>query len=180
MMHNLRLEIDTLKDELTLTMQQVEQYKAISQANEERLMEVASTYDIYKLEMEKKLNELIELDSSYKLKITDTENKLNQCISDLEEALRKAEFGDSERSYMQQEIVLLKEKEAQALENISKIKEDMQNEFQMSQEAQEKYEREVISHGMALATVNELKAAQKDLESRAAAAERKGNSIVLS
>jgi hypothetical protein len=166
--------LDTLKAELTLSAQQVEQYKSISQANEERLMEVASTYDIYKLEMEKKLNELTEQDSISKLKTTDIEEKWNQCIGDLDGALKKAEVSDSERSSMQQEILLLKEKEVQALANISKIKEAMHNEIQMALEAQEKYEREVISHGIALATVNELKASQKTLESRAAAAERKG------
>jgi nucleoprotein TPR len=130
-------------------------------------MEMNSTYDMYKVEMETKIDEFkSKLDESEKkcAELDESLSKSQKEVETLQSSL--ASFAAEREKEMQATLEQLrvgKQSESEALQNCSQLKVDVKQHAQLAQAAQEKYEREVVSHSASLQRVNALKAAQAEL-----------------
>ena len=117
---NSRIEMDAAKTQLKAQTEQVKQYKAISQASEERLMEVTATTDIYNSEMDQKIKQLTQKVEDYEKECDLLRNQLNQAINDLSDSQAaldsKANELQSFRETSNQRINSLIDNERQALD----------------------------------------------------------------
>ncbi|KAI8905089.1 hypothetical protein EDD86DRAFT_258023 [Gorgonomyces haynaldii] len=156
-----RIDLESTKQELQVQVEQVEQFKSISQASEERLIELNATYDLYKQEIEKEKQALEQ-------KIANLEQESTQLKKDLQEALNEV-FKTQEKldsiagEHAKQVSGLLAEKEQLkaghdlAVKAKMDMKADMERQERLMKDAQESYEREVVAHSNALQAVNTLK-----------------------
>lgn len=142
-------------------------------------MEMNSTYDIYKLENHRRISELTTQIDEYAKKCEILEENIKKSEIDLSEAREQIDSIKSEKSSLEREITALRENEAQLNSHITLAKQDAQNKAQLVEEANEKYQREVMAHSEALKIVNELKSAEKELKIKADSAEKKGFFILM-
>ncbi|KAJ3322833.1 hypothetical protein HDV06_002694 [Boothiomyces sp. JEL0866] len=162
-----RIEVEKLKAELVLVSEQAETFKQISQASEERLDEMNSTFDIYKAEMEEKINELsnktIRLEQE-RDDLVEQLKKLGETLTSTQEAmdLEQTEHKNTLAMYDKQ-IFLLKEREKTSIINVNEMKADVERQANIAKDAQENYEREIVAHSATIQSLSQMKQANLTL-----------------
>lgn len=165
----LRLELEVAKSELQLAKEQVETFTSISQASEERLAEMNSTYDTYKQDMETKFQEAQNKLEKAEADRASLQEKLSEVSAALTETQEKMdsqieEFNSAKKLYETQ-MESLKQNEEQALRSVAGIKADLSRQAKAIKDAQDNYEREVMAHSASLQQLNTLKQGNAALKS---------------
>ena len=89
-----RASLVAAKEDLNLERERMETFKSISQASEERLIELNSTYDLYKAETDATISELNQKLEAAELEVEDLKSRLNRAVAEVTEGQEKL---DSER-----------------------------------------------------------------------------------
>lgn len=161
-----RIELDAAVSSLALQKDEVEQYKSISQASEERLMEVNSTYDIYKAEVEKQVSNLMAEIATKTEEIAELKESVASAIAEVTDTQQrldavKVEAAANARS-LESQISSLQESEARAFEEKAISLQDVELHANIANEAQANYQREVVAHSSALQQLTNMKAANAE------------------
>jgi nucleoprotein TPR len=177
-----KVDLEKAQQQLQLFQEQVEQYKSISQSSEERLLELNATYDIYKIEMDKKLiglNKQIELLESQCASLNNDLAVSMKDISVTSEALEatRAEL-ESEKRNSANHRKMVDDTEANANRLLESLKNDLELHANISRKAQESYEREVMAHSGALQQISKLKQTMSQLKIEKDEAELKSHSSI--
>jgi nucleoprotein TPR len=152
-----RLELVSVKDDLIQALQDVDQYKAISTANEEALAELSKAYDTFKETKEKEISDvLFELEKNKtiikslneNISVLNQENQNNLLLID---NLKVEMNGYASRMKSQEEI------EAEYNARELQLQQSVRDQALLTQEAQANYERELMMHANDLKTFNEMK-----------------------
>ncbi|KAJ3194001.1 hypothetical protein HK101_003674 [Irineochytrium annulatum] len=134
----LKAELAQTRESLRLEKDRVEQYKAISAASEEKLVESLASYDEYKQEMESKKAELEALLDAAERKRGDLEERLSRTAADITELQDKADKDRSEFEFEKgrfvDEIAMLRKSEETTYER-------------RLQEARADYDRVIVAEG---------------------------------
>jgi nucleoprotein TPR len=157
----LRIDLGRANAELRLAKEEVETFKAISQASEDRLEEMNNTFDIYKSETEKSCQEMqlkvdkLELENvGLKEKLVEVGKSLTETQENMD---NQVEAFNSANVLYERQIETLKENESQALLSVAQIRKDLEQNLKRVQESQDNYEREVMAHSNTLNTLSSLK-----------------------
>ncbi|KAJ3313257.1 hypothetical protein HDV04_002241 [Boothiomyces sp. JEL0838] len=162
-----RIEVEKLKAELVLVTEQAETFKQISQASEERLDEMNTTFDVYKFEMEEKIAELTNKTTRLEQERTDLVEqlkKLGETLTSTQEAmdLEQSEHKNTLAVYDKQ-ILSLKEREKSAIINVNEMKADVERQAKIAKDAQDNYEREIVAHSATIQSLSQMKQANLTL-----------------
>ena len=166
-LRQVQIELASAKAELVVAKDQSDAFKVISQASEDRLVEMNSTYEVYKLEMEQKITDLnstienLEADKAdMQLKLT----KLGESLRETQETMdSQLEEFNSAKSLYERQIVTLKENEEAANKSVGAMKLDLSRQAKEAQACQAKYEQEVVNHSLSLQQVSSMKTANESV-----------------
>jgi nucleoprotein TPR len=158
---SMKIELNAAKSELKLAQQQVETFKEISQASEDRLAEMNSTFDIYKTETDKLTMDLqakVQNLEADRLGLVEKLAQVSRTLTETQEKMdAQVEAFNASNNIYETQIRSLKANEERALKSVAGIKSDLDRQCKSIQEVQENYEREVMAHSTSLNTLNELK-----------------------
>ncbi|OKL61291.1 hypothetical protein UA08_03762 [Talaromyces atroroseus] len=149
----LKRDLDLARTDLQHAKEQVEDYKAISQATEERLQSVTETQEQYREETERlvqeKENTIQELEKrvdEISSELSATNNELSKLRDEQGEVARRLE--EQKASY-ESEITRLKDEAERQLENARTYEQSVQAQAEIAQQAQQNYESELVKHAEA-------------------------------
>lgn len=169
---DLKRDLDMANTHLENAKAQVEQYRELSQANEEALEDLRGSQDQYRQEMEalieekeaniKELGQSVE-DMSSELSRSNTE--LSSLRDSQGEVARKYE---DEKAILDEEIKRLKDESARHMEATRYHQQDLRAQAEIASKAQQDYEQELVKHADAAKLVQQLRAEHNILKSEAA------------
>lgn len=169
---DLKRDLDMANTHLENAKAQVEQYRELSQANEEALEDLRGSQDQYRQEMEalieekeakiKELGQSVE-DMSSELSRSNTE--LSSLRDSQGEVARKYE---DEKAILDEEIKRLKDESARHMEATRYHQQDLRAQAEIASKAQQDYEQELVKHADAAKLVQQLRAEHNTLKSEAA------------
>ncbi|KAJ2980856.1 hypothetical protein NQ176_g2381 [Zarea fungicola] len=169
---DLRRDIALAHTQLENAKVQVEQYRELSQANEDALEDLRLSQDQYRIEMEslieekeakvKELGQRVE-DMSAELSRSNTE--LSSLRDSQGEVARKY---DDEKAILEEEISRLKEDSARHLEAARFHQQDLRAQADIATRAQQDYEQELVKHADAAKLVQQLRSEFHELKSESA------------
>ncbi|CAE6455240.1 unnamed protein product [Rhizoctonia solani] len=155
--------------DLASAREHVEQFKAISEASEQALREHMETWDSFKEEHEaliaRKDADIAGLEERLRSLLDDftkTSTERNQLQRDLD--VQRASF-EAEKRELEGAIADLSKVDGSAQAAHQSAQEDLRAQAALVQQANEKYERELLGHAEALKQINQLKSTITDLQS---------------
>ncbi|KAJ3275866.1 hypothetical protein HDV01_006732 [Terramyces sp. JEL0728] len=156
-----RIEVEKLKAELVLVTEQAETFKQISQASEERLDEMNSTFDVYKAEMEQNICDMTSTTKHLEQERDDLIEKLKKLGETLTSTQEAMDLEQTERkntlALYEKQIASLKEREKMAIINVNDMKADVERQVKFAKDAQENYEREIVAHSGTIQSLSQMK-----------------------
>lgn len=179
----LKRDLDLARSELENVKGQVEQYKAISQASEEELLNLNETQDLYRQETDKLTEEKDSNIKELEQHMEDTSLELASTKSELS-SLRNVQAEDGRRleeykKKFEAELAQIKDQDDRHAAAAQYYQEDLKVQADIAQQAQQNYENELVKHADAAKTLqkvrsdyNELKIEMKALESDAESARK--------
>ena len=178
----LKRDLDLTKSELERTNEQIEVYKGISQASEERLQELAETNDQYREETEASIAEKDATTRNLEQRVRDIASELENTNSELSRLRNEQSNVDrkleEQKATFETDIARLREQEERSSEEAKFNLEASKAQAQIAQEAQQNYETELVKHAeaaKALHTVrtdaNQLRLDMVDLKTQAEGAQ---------
>ncbi|KAG9102295.1 hypothetical protein FRC06_002140 [Ceratobasidium sp. 370] len=166
---DVRASLKIAEMDLASAREHVEQFKAISEASEQALREHMETWDAYKEEQEAliarkdaDINGLEEHLRGLLDNFTKTSSERNQLQRDLEAQRVSAE---SEKKELEAAIADLSKVDNNVQAAHQSAQEDLRTQAALAQQANEKYERELLAHAEALKQINQLKSTITALQS---------------
>jgi nucleoprotein TPR len=149
----LKRDLDLARTDLQHAKEQVEDYKAISQATEERLQSVSETQEQYREETEQlvqekdsKIQELEKRVEEISSELSATNNELSKLRDEQGEVARRLE---EQKTTYESEITRLKDEAERQLENARTYEQSVQAQAEIAQQAQQNYESELVKHAEA-------------------------------
>ncbi|KAL8827841.1 MAG: hypothetical protein Q9191_002941 [Dirinaria sp. TL-2023a] len=149
----LRRDLDLARAELENAKDQVEQYKAISQASEEELQSLNETQELYRQETDRTIEEKNNKVKELEQRITDTSTELASRDSELS-VLRssQAEHGkrlEEQKTSFESEKAQLRDEVERQSSTAYFSQEDLKKQAEIAQQAQQNYENELVKHAEA-------------------------------
>ncbi|KAG9002479.1 hypothetical protein FRB94_003839 [Tulasnella sp. JGI-2019a] len=157
----LRSALKTAEIDLETAQGHVAQFQNISSTSEQALADLQATYDEYKLTTDAELDALKAETNSLQLRIQDL-NREVVSVSDGNADLRrqleeqKVHF-ESEKADLEHALADINGAETKAMELQVSVQEDLRRQARLAEEAQSKYNRELVAHAEAVQTVTQLK-----------------------
>ncbi|KTW25953.1 hypothetical protein T552_03228 [Pneumocystis carinii B80] len=165
---NLRSSLDIAKSEAVQAKKYADQMKLISHAAEETLQDMNNIHDEYKVAVEKSLsdkeNNIKELTEKIKNISEELENSKKELLQFETSQNEQRENFDNEKKELIAKIERLEEIEKLSIKNQNDYKEDLQKQFQISQEARSSYERELVAHAETTNNLQLLRQENSDLK----------------
>jgi nucleoprotein TPR len=153
-------EVDRMND-------QIETYKSISQASEERLQELTETDDQYRQETEHALEEkdarirdLEQRVEDISAELTTTNNELSQLRDEQNESRAKLE---AQRATFETEINRLKDEVTMQRTRGDLFQQDVREQSRIAEDNQQNYDNELLKHAEAAKTAQTLRAENNQL-----------------
>ena len=164
----LKRDLDLAKAELENVKDQVEQYKAISQASEDQLQNLNETQDIYRQETD---NIIMQKDAKIKeleQRVEDTSSELFSTNSELsnlrnEQAENGRRLEDHKKAH-QAEVDRLKDDGERHASAAHFYQEDLKVQAEIAQQAQKNYDEELVKHADATKALNKVRADHNNLK----------------
>ncbi|KAL9618967.1 MAG: hypothetical protein Q9160_006361 [Pyrenula sp. 1 TL-2023] len=157
----LKRDLELKTAELERANEQIEDYKGISQASEERLQELAESSEQYEQESGRLLAERDEKIRELEQRIEDITAELSATNSQLstlrDEHSESARHLDEQRSLFETEIVRLKDQTERHAATAKFHQEDLKAQASIAQQAQENYETELLRHAEAAKTLQAVR-----------------------
>ena len=149
----LKRDLELTKSELERANEQIEVYKGISQASEERLQELSDTNDQYHEETEASITEKDATIRNLEQRVQDIVSELENTNSELSR-LRDEQSNvdrklEEQKATFETDIERLKEQEERSSEEAKFNLEASKAQAQIAQEAQQNYETELVKHAEA-------------------------------
>ncbi|KAH8435308.1 putative filament-forming protein (Tpr/p270) [Aspergillus melleus] len=146
----LKRDLDLAKGELEHAKEQVEDYKAISQATEERLQSVTDTNEQYREdtdrlieEKDKKIQDLEKRIEEISSELSTTNTELSKIRDEQGEASRRLE---EQKTALETEITRLKDENERQVTSSQFHQDDLKAQAEIAQQAQQNYETELVKH----------------------------------
>ncbi|PLB50146.1 putative filament-forming protein [Aspergillus steynii IBT 23096] len=146
----LKRDLDLAKGELEHAKEQVEDYKAISQATEERLQSVTDTNEQYREdtdrlveEKDKKIQDLEKRIEEISSELSTTNTELSKIRDEQGEAARRLE---EQKTALETEITRLKDENERQVTSSQFHQDDIKAQAEIAQHAQQNYEAELVKH----------------------------------
>lgn len=157
----LKRDLELKTSELERANEQIEDYKGISQASEERLQELAESSEQYEQESGRLLAERDEKVRELEQRIEDITTELSTTNSQLstlrDEHSESARHLDEQKSSFEAEIVRLKDEAERQGATAKFHQEDLKAQARIAQQAQENYETELLRHAEAAKTLQAVR-----------------------
>ncbi|KAM5341605.1 hypothetical protein ACJ41O_014636 [Fusarium nematophilum] len=169
---DLKRDLDMANTHLENAKAQAEQFKELSQANEEALEDIRTSQGQYQQETEALI---VEKDAKVKelgQRVEDVSAELSRSNTELS-SLRDAQGEvtrryDDEKAILQEEVNRLKEESARHLEATRYHQQDLRAQAEIASKAQQDYEQELVKHAEAAKLVQQLRSEHNQLKSEAA------------
>lgn len=149
----LKRDLELARGELEHAKEQVDDYKAISQATEERLQSVSETDEQYREDTErlveekdKKIQDLEKRMEEISTELSTTNAELSNLRHEQGEASRRL---DEQKANYESEINRLKDENERQVAGAQFHQEDLKAQAEISQHAQQNYESELVKHAEA-------------------------------
>ena len=171
-MTSLQKMIDAASRELQAAKEDVEQYKAISQASEEELHSLNESHDQYRqdtdkliLEKDNKIKDLEQrvVDISSELSATNTE--LSSLRTHQEENLSVV---NAQKQSLESEVARLRDDSERYAETMKLHQQDLKTQAEIAQQAQQSYETELVKHAEAAKTLQQVRSEYNELRTQVA------------
>ncbi|EAS36318.3 filament-forming protein [Coccidioides immitis RS] len=177
----LKRDLELARSELTHAQEQAEDYKAISQATEERLQALNDTNEQYREDTDRLLEEKNSTISELEKRVEDLSTELAASNGELSKLRdQEAQYQrrlDDQKSTMDAEITRLKEQQERYEAAAQFHQQDLKAQAEIAQNAQQNYENELVKHAEAAkhlqtvrAEANQLKLEAVDLKTQAESA----------
>ncbi|KAG8871481.1 hypothetical protein FRB98_000746 [Tulasnella sp. 332] len=157
----LRSALKTAEIDLETAQGHVEQFQNISSTSEQALADLQIAYDEYRLTTDSELEKLKAESSSLQLRIQDLDREvvsLSDGNADLRRQLeeQKAHF-NSEKADLEHALADVNGAESKALELQVSVHEDLRRQAQLAEDANNKYNRELVAHAEAVQIITQQK-----------------------
>lgn len=169
---DLKRDLELAKTHLENAEAQANQYKELSQANEEELQSLQTAQDQYVQEMDAALNgkdskikELEQRVEDLSAELARTNTELSALRDSQDEVARRAE---NEKSVLEAEIKRLKEQDENYSASVQCHQQDLRTQAEIASRAQQQYEEEVAKHGQTAATLQSIRNEYNQLRTAAA------------
>ncbi|KAJ1980870.1 Filament-forming protein [Dimargaris xerosporica] len=163
-----RQQLQDAQAQVQLLQAHVDQYKAISAANEEALSDLNATYDEYRTRTDEQLAERAATIEMLRKSLNDQGDRVRQVLQELTSQQTQLEEvqGQHEREKMQLTMMIedLQRKHTHVEGWADKLKADLRQQSQRTQEAQENYTREVTLHAQDIEVLSQLRDRQQMLD----------------
>jgi len=168
----LKRNLDLTKAELKNVKDQVEQYKAISQASEDELQSLNETQDLYRQETDKLIKEKDLKIKDLEQRLEDTATELDSTTSELSDLRNEqAENGrrlEDHKKAFEAELAQLKDQDDRHAAAAQYYQEDLKVQAEIAQQAQQNYESELVKHADAANALQKVRSDYNDLKLEAA------------
>ncbi len=163
----LRRDLELKNNELDRLNEQVETYKSISQASEERLQELTDTNDRYRQETEQAIEEkngtIRELErrvEDISTELITTNNELTRLRDEQSVSDRKL---DEQKASFEMEIARLRDQNDQQEARADGLLEDVKSQAGIANQHQQNYEDELVKHAEAAKTAQTIRTENNQL-----------------
>jgi nucleoprotein TPR len=163
----LKRDLELKTSELERVNEQVETYKSISQASEERLQELIDTNDRYREEMESLLEgkdgaikELEQRAEDLSTELITTNNELTRLRDEQSASARKL---DEQKASFEGEIARLKDQLDEKTARSDALLEDVKSQAEIASQYQQNYEDELVKHAEAAKTLQTIRTESNQL-----------------
>ncbi|WEW60669.1 Protein mlp1 [Emydomyces testavorans] len=174
----LKRDLELARNELEHAKEQTEDYKAISQATEERLQALSDTNEQYREDTDRLLQEKNSTIAELERRVEELSNELATTNGELSKLRdQEAQFQrriDDQKSALDAEIARLKEQQERYEAAAQFHQQDLKAQAEIAQNAQQNYENELVKHAEAAknlqvvrAEANQLKLEVVDLKTQA-------------
>lgn len=168
----LRRDLALANTQLENAKAQAEQYRELSQSNEDALEDLRASQDQYRIEMESlieekeaKAKELGQRVDDMSAELTRSNTELSSLRDSQGEVARKYE---DEKTILEEEVSRLKEDSARHLEAVRFHQQDLRAQADIATRAQQDYEQELVKHADAAKLVQQLRNEYNELKSESA------------
>lgn len=163
----LKRDLEITQRDLTNAKAQVNQYKAISQSAEEELQSLNETQDQYREEMdhiiEQKEGRIRELQEAVEGSRSNYEIASNELTALRVEGAESRTRVDEQRAALKTEIAALKDSDERSKSTIDFYKQDLKRQSELTTEAQQNYETELVKHAEAARNIQKVRAEYNEL-----------------
>lgn len=166
----LKRDLDLAKSELEKAKEQIEQYKSISQASEEELQSLNTTYEQYHddtdrmiAEKDAKITELEQRVEEITSELSNSHSELSALRTELAERNRVAE---EEKSMLDADITRLNDQAERHAAAAKYHQEDLKAQAEIAQQAQQNYEDELVKHAEAAKALQDVRSEYNQLRSQ--------------
>jgi nucleoprotein TPR len=163
----LKRDLELKNTELERTNEQVETYRGISQASEERLQELSETNDQYREDMERTLDDKNGIITELEQRIGDISNELvttNNELSRLrdEQSASERKLGEQKASF-ETEIARLRDQNDELKTRADLLLSDVKKQAEIAGDYQQNYEDELLKHAEAAKTLQTVRSETNQL-----------------
>ncbi|PHH89528.1 hypothetical protein CDD83_5835 [Cordyceps sp. RAO-2017] len=169
---DLKRDLDLANTKLEHAKVSAEQYRELSQSNEEALEDLRISQDQYRQEIESlmgekdaKVKELDQRVNDVSAELSRSNNELSTLRDAQNEVSRRC---DDEKVILQEELNRLKEDSARHLEAARYHQQDLRAQAEIASKAQQDYEKELVKHAEAAKLVQQLRSELNGLKSQTA------------
>jgi nucleoprotein TPR len=180
----LKRDLELKTTELERVNEQVETYKSISQASEERLQELIDTNDQYREEMERLMEEkeratkeLEQRAEDLSTELITTNNELTRLRDEQSASARKL---DEQKASLESEIARLKDQLDEKTARADALLEDVKSQAEIATQYQQNYEDELVKHAEAAKTLQTIRTESNQLRLEMVELRTKAESAITS
>ncbi|XP_067141450.1 nucleoprotein TPR-like isoform X3 [Centruroides vittatus] len=174
-------EIKKLQEKTNLAEKSINQYRTLASDLELQLKEQTRLNDSLKEGIEKSIKEKEEAQEKLEQKLEEYEKQCRQLIHEnvtiTEESANKVNSLNKEIAILQRDLQISKQQANEAVKNEKQTREDCQKQTKLMQEAQEKYERELLLHSQDITLLRSEKEELISFKSQVENAEAKSQQL---
>ncbi|KAJ5570589.1 uncharacterized protein N7459_010019 [Penicillium hispanicum] len=164
----LKRDLDLTKSELARANERAEEYQSISQSTEEQMVSEAETHALYREETDrlieekdKKIQDLQTRVEEISAELSNTNTEISKLREEQGEATRHLE---EQKASFESEITRLKDDNERHIAAAQFHEEDMKAQAEISQQAQQNYESELVKHAEAAKNLQTVRAEANQLK----------------